>query len=51
MNWRGYDVTVACKTVLGNKIHVLNRGIISGKVDNNVSFWNYAYEEIKSTLL
>jgi hypothetical protein len=42
-----YDVTVACKTVMGNKIHVLNRGIIQQKIDNNVSFWEYAFNEVK----
>jgi len=41
-----YDVTVACKTVMGNKIHVLSRGIIKSKIDNNVSFWEYAFMEI-----
>jgi hypothetical protein len=41
-----YDVTVACKTVMGNKIHILSRGIIKNKIDNNVSFWDYAYNEI-----
>lgn len=46
-----YDVTAACKTVMGNKIHTLNRGVIQNKIDNNVSFWGYAYEEIKNTLL
>lgn len=46
-----YDVTVACKTVLGDKIHILNRAVISNKIDNNVSFWKHAYEEIKKTLL
>ena len=42
-----FDVTVACKTVMGNKIHVLNRGIIQQKIDNNVSFWEYAFNEVK----
>jgi len=42
-----YDVTVACKTVMGNKIHILNRGIIQNKIDNNVSFWEYTFNEIK----
>ena len=46
-----YDVTVACKTVMGNKIHVLSRGIIQNKIDNNINFWNHAYKEISSTLL
>jgi hypothetical protein len=41
-----YDVTVACKTVMGDKIHVLNRGIIQSKIDNNVSFWEHAFNEI-----
>jgi hypothetical protein len=42
---------VACKTVMGNKIHVLSRGIIQNKIDNNINFWNHAYKEISSTLL
>lgn len=46
-----FDVTVACKTVMGDKIHVLNRGIIQNKIDNNVNFWSYAFENIKETLL
>ena len=41
-----YDVTVACKTVMGDKIHILNRGIIQNMIDNNVSFWEYAFNEI-----
>jgi hypothetical protein len=41
-----YDVTVACKTVMGDKIHVLTRSIIQSKIDNNVSFWEYAFNEI-----
>ena len=44
-----YDVTVACKTVMGDKIHILNRAIIQSKIDNNVSFWEYAFNEIKDT--
>jgi hypothetical protein len=46
-----YDVTVACKTVMGNKIHVLNRGIIQQKIDNNVSFWEYAFNEVKEVFI
>ena len=42
-----YDVTVACKTVMGNKIHILNRGIIQNKIDNSVSFWEYAFNEVR----
>jgi len=29
-----YDVTVPCKTVMGNKIHILSRGIIKNKIDS-----------------
>ena len=46
-----YGVTVACRTVLGNKIHIIDRNIIKRKIDNNVSFWHYAFEEIRDTLI
>ena len=44
-------VTVACQTVLGKKVRVLNREAIAKEIDNNVSFWQLAYDEIKDTLL
>lgn len=46
-----YDVTVACKTVFGKMVRVLDYNVISHEIDNNVSFWNLAFEEIKETLL
>ena len=46
-----YDVTAPCKTVLGDKIHLLTRGIIKNKIDNNVNFWDYAYNEILNLFL
>lgn len=46
-----YDVTVSCKTVFDKKLRVLNRDIIAKEIDNNESFWNFAFNEIKDTLL
>lgn len=45
------DVTPACRTVFGKMLRVINREIISNEINNNVNFWNFAYEEIKNTLL
>jgi hypothetical protein len=45
------DVTVACKTVFKDMLRVINGTIIRDQIDNNVSFWGVAYEEIKETLL
>lgn len=45
------DVTVACKTVFKDMLRVINGNIIRDQIDNNVSFWNVAFEEIKETLL
>lgn len=45
------DVTPACRTVFGKMLRVINREIIGNEIDNNVNFWKFAYEEIKSTLL
>lgn len=45
------DVTLACHTVFGKMLRVINRNIISNEIDNNVNFWKFAYEEIKDTLL
>lgn len=45
------DVTVACKTVFKDMLRVIDGNIIRDQIDNNVSFWNVAFEEIKETLL
>lgn len=45
------DVTPACRTVFGKMLRVINKEIISNEINNNVNFWNFAYEEIKNTLL
>jgi len=46
-----FDVTVACKTVFGKKLRVLNRETIAHMIDNNVSFWQMAFDEVKDTLI
>lgn len=39
-------VTGACEKVLGRKLIIINRGIISTKIDNNVNFWSESYNMI-----
>jgi len=46
-----FDMTVACKTVFDKKLRVLNRETIAQMIDNNVSFWQHAFDEIKNTLI
>jgi hypothetical protein len=43
------EVTIACNTVFGKKLRVINRSVIAGKIDNNESFWNEAQERIALT--
>lgn len=43
-------VTIACQTVFGKMLRVLSHDIISNEINNNVTFWNFAYTEIESTL-
>lgn len=43
-------VTVACQTVFGKMLRVLNREVIGNEINNNVSFWEMAYNEIAETL-
>jgi hypothetical protein len=44
------DVTHSCKYVFGDRLVILNRDIISGYIDNNATFWNYAYNEVYNYL-
>jgi hypothetical protein len=44
-------VTVQCQNVLKKRLRVINRENISREIDNNVSFWQMAYDEVKETLL
>lgn len=43
-------VTVACQTVFGKMLRVLNREVIGNEINNNVSFWQKAFEEVQETL-
>ena len=45
------EVSIPCATVFKKMIHVLNRDIIEAEINNNVSFWQLAYNEIEATLL
>lgn len=40
------DVTAACKTVLGDKLVIVSRDMISRRIDNNETFWKYAFSKI-----
>lgn len=46
-----WEITGACQTVFGKMLRVINREIISREIDNNISFWNTAFEEIRDTLI
>jgi len=46
-----YEVTPQCARVLGRKLRVISKDIIVNEVDNNINFWNMAYNEIKETLI
>lgn len=46
-----FGVSVACKTVFGKKLRIINRDIIANEINNNVNFWDLAYKEIEETLL
>lgn len=43
-------VTAACQKVLGKKVVLVNRLMISKKVDNNLTFWEGCYKEILEKL-
>lgn len=45
-----YGVTVAYQKVMGKKSVVVDRNVISTKIDNNKNFWTNAYEMIKATI-
>jgi len=40
------DCTAACQKVLGNRLVMINRDIINEKIENNESFWNFAFKEV-----
>lgn len=44
-------VSIACHAVFKKMIRVLDRRIIGTEINNNVSFWQLAYDEIEETLL
>lgn len=46
-----YDTTSPNAVVFKSMLRVISHKIISQEVDNNINFWNMAYEEIKDTLL
>jgi len=45
------DVTHPNGTVFGSMLRVISHNIISEEINNNINFWNAAFEEIKETLL
>ena len=44
------EFTTACDKVFGNTIRKIDLNVISRKVDNNHTFWQYAYDIIFATL-
>lgn len=46
----GDGATPACHEVLGRKLRVINRRVISGKVDNNQTFWHNAEQRLVATI-
>jgi hypothetical protein len=46
----GDGATQPCHDVLGRKLRVINRRIISGKVDENLTFWANAEQRLVSTI-
>jgi hypothetical protein len=46
----GYSISISCSKVFKRKIRIINRNIIAGKIDNNLSFWEMAEELIMNTL-
>lgn len=43
-------VTSSCDHVFGNKLRIINRNIIHQEISNNISFWEFALNEIAETL-
>lgn len=43
-------ITNAADKVMESKLVIINRGIIAEKIDNNITFWEFAYKEIFDTL-
>jgi hypothetical protein len=46
-----FEVSHQCTKVFGKMLRVISQDVISVEIDNNVSFWNFAFNEIKETLL
>jgi len=46
----GNGTTGPCKEVFGDSLRVIYRDILAGKIDNNMSFWKGAEEQIEATL-
>lgn len=44
------EVTSSCNHVFGKRLRVINRNIIHQEITNNVSFWDFAFNEIQETL-
>ena len=44
------EFTVAIDKQLGNKVRRIDLNVISRKIDNNHTFWDYAYDIIFETL-
>lgn len=45
------DVTPSCSKVFGKMLRVINREQIERLINGNVNFWEWAYEQVKETLL
>jgi len=43
-------VTGAFEKVMKQKVRIINRSIISTKIDNNKTFWEFAFKEISESL-
>lgn len=42
-------VTGSFEKIMEKKVVVINRGVISTKIDNNKTFWNFAHEQIEKS--
>ena len=45
-----HKVTAACEKKMKKRLRNISREVISTEVDNNKSFWEFAFKEIESTL-
>lgn len=44
-------VNIQCQTVFKSMLRVLNKEVIGKEINNNISFWGYAFKEVAETLL